>query len=785
MRVSYRLLKEYVALSHDPEELARLLTEHAFEVEGVTRAGVFERVVAARVLTVSKHPNADRLSVVKLDAGDRTVEPVVCGATNFKVDDMVALALPGATIERNIHSQNHERYELKRAVIRGVESQGMICAAFELGLAEEPGEGVMVLDPTTLPGTPLADLYGSGEVALTVSLPANRPDLYSHLGIAREISAITGAKFLEPKALTRRPAKAARLPVAIRDKRLCPRYAAVRLGGATVRQSPEFIQRTLRACGMRPVNNVVDITNYVMIELGQPTHAFDAAHVSGGIVVRRAVPGEQLTALNHRRYELDAGTLVIADHEKALALAGIMGGQDSEITERTTEVILEVANFEPKNIRRTARALNLRSESAAIWEKGVHPRLIDLGLSRALELLERYAGAKTLAVGTAGAVPKAQRVIRFSAAEINALLGTDLPTGTIKKLLGRYGIRTSGSKSLRATVPWWRSDVREPADLAEEVLKLHGYNHVEPKALQLPPQIGEPQPPLFEFKFAWARMGYREVQNYSFISEQDIAKLNLDPEDFLKVLNPLSQEQGYLKDRPLAPLLKNVELNQKRHTSFKLFELTRRYERFEHEPLVLAAVTFDREGDPHRSVAELKADCAEFLKSFGLSSPAYARKGGALEVSCDGEVLGTLSVVPETVRKNFGVEGTVGLLELELERTTKFLRAPTYRPVNHYPGIRRDISVVVSEDLPWADIETLVRPIHPLISSVDLFEAAYLATDQSSLAYHRKLRQEGKKNLGIRVIFRASDRTLQEGEITGIYEQIVLKLKQELGCEIR
>lgn len=785
MRVSYRLLKEYVKVKQTPEELARLLTEQAFEVEEVTRAGVFERVVAARVLDVQKHPNADRLSVVKLDTGERAVEPVVCGAKNFGAGDMVALALPGATIERNIHSETHESYELKRAVIRGVESQGMICAAFELGLAEEPGEGILVLEPTVQPGTPLADLYGSGEVALTVSLPANRPDLYSHLGVAREISAMTGAKLTEPEPLTRKPTKAARLPVAIKDRRLCPRYAAVRLGAVTVGPSPDFIQRTLRACGMRPVNNVVDITNYVMLELGQPTHAFDAARVSGGIVVRKAAAGEQLTALNHRRYELDAETLVIADHEKVLALAGVMGGQDSEITEQTAEVILEVANFEPKNIRRTARAFGLRSESAAIWEKGVHPRLVDLGLSRALELLERYAGAKILAFGTAGTNPKDRRVIRFSAPDINTLLGTDLSAAAIKKLLGRYGIPVSGSRGLLAAVPWWRSDIRETADLAEEVLKLHGYNRVEPRPLQVTPQGLEPQPPLFEAKLAWARMGYREVQNYSFISEQDIVKLNLDPEDFLKVLNPLSQEQGYLKHRPLAPLLKNIELNQNKHASFKLFELTRRYEGFEREPLVLAAATFDREGDAHRSVAELKADCAEFLKAFGLAGPTYTLSGGELAVSCDGEALGVLSAVPETVRKNFGVEGTVGLLELELEPILKLSRTPTFRPLNHFPGIRRDISVVVSEEVPWADIEALIRPIHPLIGSVDLFEAAHLATDPSSLSYHRKLQQEGKKNLGIRVVFKAPDRTLQEGEITGIYQQIVLKLKQELGCEIR
>jgi phenylalanyl-tRNA synthetase beta chain len=789
MKLSYNLLKEFVKIKLPPEKLGQILTEHSFEVEKIVpQAYAFSGIVAAKVLEVQKHPNADRLRVVKADIGGTVVDPVVCGAFNFGAGDMVALALPGARIAQNIHSEAHEPFILKNAKIRGIESQGMICAAFELGLAEEPGEGIMLLEKSVKPGTPLSDIFNSTDTLLETALPANRPDLYSHFGIAQEIAAVLNIKMSvkENKKQSFKTAKGWK--VEVKDKKLCPKYFGLKFSNVKITPSPKALQDVLKTVGLRPVNNVVDATNLVMLELGQPLHAFDAGKVSGNIVVRRAKKGEKFTALNHKEYNLDEDMLLISDKNKSLALAGIMGGLDSEITGNTTDIILEAANFNQFNIRQTSKRLGLKTDSGSKFEKGLHPHLVDLALLRAANLLTQLAGARPEGfAGVASPEPKPAK-IRFVAADINKLLGTDFKTFEIKKFLSRFQINSTGTKSMLATPPWWRTDLLSPADLAEELIKLVGYNKLSPRPITIQP-AGDGQASLskdiYQTKNYWARLGYFEVQNYNFISEKDIRDFG-ETRPHLEIANPLSSDQRYLKRHLLIPLLKNVSLNQKNSNHFKLFEVGKQYLGFENEPLLLSSVSFSKTEPMEKLLMGAKGDILEYLQNLGIGEVGFGETGKPwLNIQAGGQTLGLVGVIEETVTKKFDIDIPIIFTKLELEKVLALKKDILYKPVSKFPGVQRDISIIVSKDVLWENVEKTVKPTSNLIRKISLFEAPFLAQDKTTKEYHKNLGIQGKQNLGIRLNLEAFDHTLTEAEVASILDKIVLKLRQEFKAEIR
>ncbi len=795
MKFSYNLLKQFAKINLPPEKLGSLLTEHAFEVESVMKAGGdFPGIFAARVLQAQKHPNADRLRIIKLDVGGQIVEPVVCGAFNFEEGDMVALALPGAKIAQNIHSQAHEQFTLERATIRGVQSQGMICAAYELGLSKEAGEGIMLLDKNTRPGSPLGQVLpaGGNDYVLNIALPANRPDLHSHLGLSREIAAVLNKKNREPipgnqKALT----VSKSWKVTVKDRVLCPRYYGIRIK-VKVMPSPKFISEILANLGMRPINNVVDITNFVMLELGNPTHAFDAKFVEGRIVVKTAKAEETFFALNHKQYGLYKDTLMIHDNRKPLAIAGIIGGKESEVTDGTREIILEVANFEPAGIRRTSKKIGLSTEGSRMWEKGIHPSLARLALNRCVDLLKKYADAKVVETAKFETPIKNPAVIKFSSAGLNKLLGIELTSNQIVKFLNRYQIKCQRQKAkdqMSATAPWWRTDITTMPDLAEEVLKLYGYNKIQPQSLIINRADGAGSfvGGIYQTKDFFSRLGYTEVQNYNFVSEKDIVNFGGSPKDHVEIQNPLSEEQRYLKKYPLIPLLKNIRLNQNRFGDFKLFEISKQYFGYENEPWVLLAVRFSKQSAAESLVMELKADVLWFLKSLGWEFAEFLPDSKApwAHLKLDATNVGGLGLADPAVLKNFDVEGSVVLAKLELEKLLPLKKDIIFEEINKFPQVERDISIVLDERITWQQIESLVLPTSTLLKRLFLFEAAHLSSNKDSQAFHQELGKKGQKNLGIRLIFQARDRTLKDQEITGILGQIVLKLKQVLKAEIR
>lgn len=455
MKFSYNLLKQFVDIKLSPQKLGELLTQCAFEVENVYKVGEeYENIFVAKVLSVEKHPNADRLRVVKLVINDKIISPVVCGAFNFSVGDMVALALPGAKIAQNIHSEKHESFVLEKTTIRGVESHGMICAEFELGLSTAPGLGILLLSKSLKPGTKLYEALKipPKNYILNIALPANRFDVHSHIGIAREIAAITNKKIKQPSAKAFfAPAK--KWKVNVNEKKLCPAYFGARFS-VSVRQSPNELKNIVETLGFRSINTIVDITNLVMVELGNPTHAFDAAKVEGNITVKMAKDGEQFEAINHKTYKLDSSMLVVADEKKTLLLGGIIGGKESEISENTKEIILEVANFDPKLVRSASKKLNLKTDGSKIWEKGVHPSLVPVAFARCEELLIKYCDAKIIETTSFKASIPKPAIIKFKANDINKLLGINLSAKQIKSYLERFCIKLQAtSYKLQATPP--------------------------------------------------------------------------------------------------------------------------------------------------------------------------------------------------------------------------------------------------------------------------------------------------------------------------------------------
>ncbi len=810
MKFSLNLLKQFVKIDMEPEKLGQLLTEKAFEVEEVTAVGGgdFGNITAAKVLEVAKHPNADRLRVIKLDVGGgKIVYPVVCGAFNFGPGDIVALALPGAKIAQNIHSKSRESFILRKATIRGVESQGMICAAFELGLENQPGEGIMLLKKSVAAGAALAEALdtGSRDRVLNISLPANRSDLYSHLGVGREVAAVTGAKLKVENKKLKLPKTSENFKIIVRSKQLCPRYYGVRMS-VKIGPSPGFIQDVLSAVGMRPINNVVDVTNYVMMELGNPTHAFDAKFVKGDIVVKTAAESEKFLALNHKEYKLSSDDLVIADSEKTLGLAGIIGGKESEISETTAEIILEVANFQAQGIRKTSKRLDINTEGGRMWEKGIHPRLAELALARCLELLQKYAGADVLEFAKFESPVKPAAAIKFSASDINNLLGTGFSAKEIQKYLLRYGIisKIVNSKSgvLNSAPPWWRTDVGTVPDLAEEVLKLYGYNKVRPAALAITGSSIKPANPedgVYETKNFFALLGYAEVQNYNFVSQKDIAAFGAGIKDHVEIRNPLSEDQRYLKKYPLISILKNIELNQKHFSGFKIFEAGKQYFDFGKEPRVLLAASFSKLEAAEKLLMKIKGDVLEYLKSLGINDVQFKtdENPARLSLITGGVYAGGIGYASEELKKNFGVEGQVVFAELELEQILPLKKAVVYEPISKLPSVERDISMVVDEKVKWSDIGVAVSPFMGSLKAktddksggynleLSLFEAPFLAHDKETLKFHQELAKQGKKNLGIRLLFKPINRTMTDQEIAGILDQIVLKLQQEIKAEIR
>jgi phenylalanyl-tRNA synthetase beta chain len=802
VRISLKWLADYVDLSLPPEELAHRLTMAGLEVETIERIGGDwdeQLVTVGRVVAVDRHPSADRLRLATVDFGGGEPMTVVCGAPNVAPEQKVAFARTGATL---IDGRTGKPAELKPATIRGVESAGMVCSEKELGLSDEH-EGILVLPDDAPVGAPLARYLG--DVILDLDLTPNRPDWLSMVGVAREVAALTGAHLREPEhtydeadALASEKAS-----VEIADPDLCSRYVATIIEGVTIGPSPRWLQERLIAAGMRPINTVVDVTNYVMLELGQPLHAFDYDKLRGHkIVVRRARDGEKLVTLDGTERPLRADMLVIADAEAPVALAGVMGGLDSEVTERTATVLLESANFHPVSVRRTATRLKSRTEASTRFEKGISPELPLPAALRATRLLVEIAGGRALH----GAIdvyprPAAEVHIDVTRHRLQQVLGIDLPTSQVRKALASlgFGCKWEPPEHYQVRVPSWRTDVRIPDDIAEEVARVTGYDQIPTKGLggEVPPLIPQPRRELRErLRDALAAAGMQEVITYS-LTTLDALRPVVPPEELatyppLRVANPVSAEWEYLRPTLRASLLRTLAANARQHEGeLALFEAARAYlntgeglpQEQEHIVGVVSGRREDRWGRPSDEPVDFydaKGYVEAALRAAGIEpsfaeAPAYGLvPGRTAEVLVDGRKAGTIGQVHPSAAAAFDIDGEVYLFELVVDELLPSAGAVRrYEPVARFPPVVEDLALLVDRALPADRLRVAIEE-HELVRRAQLFDV-----------YEGERIPAGKKSVALSVTYQSPGHTLTDEEVARARRSILERLTRELGAELR
>ena len=803
MKLSLHWLREFVDVDLPVPELARLLIDATAEVESWETIGAHwdpERIRVAEVMAVEPHPNADRLRLVTVETGSGP-QQVVCGAPNVAVGQKIAFATEGAEL---VDGHTGERAKLKLRPIRGVDSAGMVLSEKELGMSDDH-EGILVLSPDAVNGRPLAEQLG--DVVFDISTWANRADLLGVLGFARETSAITGKPLREPArghGESSRKASDA-ISVTIEDPDLCRRFTASLIENVTIGPSPEWMQDRLKKAGMRPINNVVDITNYVMLETGQPLHAFDYDLVRGKrIVARRAKPGEKLTTLDGVEREFDGEMLLICDGDGPVGIAGIMGGGNSEVSESTQNILLEIANFRPGSIRRTSTYLKLRTEASLRFEKGLGPEMPEFAQHRALHLFEQLTGG-TAAAGIVdvypgkGAAPR----IEVASARIEQVLGIDIPGDDALRILGALGFDASATAGGYSVVPPdWRPDCEIADDVIEDIGRIYGYDKLPTTMLRgvLPTPEPDPLRDLRErVRDLFVSLGFQETISYTL---SDLATLKrMVPEtdtlrsDPLGVVNPVAAQHTYLRTS-LRPSVLSTYANNRHHADgpLRVFELGFEYLPVEadlpHERTILcAALGGTRESrwpgasDERLDFFDAKGAVEATLAGLGVRVTYAPRtefgflEGHTAEIRAGKEVVGVLGQVHPSNAALFDIDAPVFLVELWVEDLVRHLpERPEYSGVSRFPDVRQDIALLVDAAVPAGRVLEITRSHRSgaIRLSADIFDE-----------YRGKGVPDGKKSLAIRLRFQAADRTLTDEDVAKVRQGLVVRLGKELGAELR
>ncbi|NCT55043.1 phenylalanine--tRNA ligase subunit beta [Candidatus Falkowbacteria bacterium] len=805
MQISYNILKDFIKIpkSISPQEISDKLTNHTVEVEGfMNQAEKFSGVVVGKVLSVIKHPKADRLNLAEVDIKKEKLR-IVCGAPNLEVGQLVPVATIGTVLPGD--------FEIKESEIRGEKSQGMICAEDELGLSEGH-EGIMVLDKKAKVGQDFATYLKTDDIIFEVDNKSlsNRPDLLNHYGIARELSAIfeleleTYDKFISTPEL---PESGEKIEVKVEDKELCPRYLALKIENIKIKESPAWLKERLIAIGQKPINNIVDISNYVMFEIGQPLHAFDAEKVNK-INVRLADKNEKLETLDDKDRELKESDLVIADGKKILAIAGIIGGKDSAVNDKTTAIVLEAANFKDTSIRKTAQNLNIRTEASIRFEKALDAKLPELALKRFVNIL-------------LGIIPEAKisgpiteinnykeeiKAVEFSFAWLEKKIGQKIDKDKALKQLSALGfsIKELDGEILEVTIPSWRAtkDVKLKEDILEEVLRLYGYNNIESKlpdeTLSLP-VVNELR--LFERKlkdFFALKHSLFEVYNYSFVGEEQLNKLEIDYSQHLKLANPLSENHSLLRQSLVPNLALNIKNNQFKVASLGFFEIANTF--FNYPSTLIKDKTSD-DVLPYQEtklgIALAGDDKDLFLKAKAIVGslfdfisrgvlleflpaeihPAWVKKDEFVSVVVAEELVGFVSILKKEVANKFGIKKNSVFIELSLKDL--FTLYQTYgknifQEPSKYPAVERDLAFVVDEEIMYNDIKREISYFSDLIKSVELFDV-----------YSGDKLEAGKKSLAFHLSYLSTEKTLTAIEVDALQVELMNHLAEKFLAKLR
>ena len=794
MNVSLKWLSDHVDFSeYSMDELDDLLTFTGIEVEGIQ--SLPDNLVVAEVLSSEKHPDADKLSVCQVDDGSGTPRQIVCGARNYRVGDKVPLARPGCVLDAG----DGKTFEIREGKLRGVESLGMMCAASEIGLTDD-ADGLMILSPDLKSGTPLSEVYPA---VFELEITPNRPDCLSHLGVARELAALAkkelaGASHHGDSSTPTRAAKDKEIKISTES---CPYYTARIIHGVKVGESPAWLKEKLESIGLRPINNIVDITNYVLMEMGQPLHAFDMAKLDGGINVRQAAEGEEFLALDGETYPLTEEDMVIADSSKAVAIGGVMGGEDSGVTETTTDVLLESAYFVTSKIRRTARRLNLHSDSSYRFERGVDPYQVNGASDVAIKLILELAGGEAEEeMVTCGEIPAAPASVALDNDYCRSVIGAEVPDEAIEAILTSLGL----SKGADAwDIPTYRLDLIRPIDLVEEVARVYGLDNV-------PSNQGAWFSPASQadhyFDFAsgiqstLSSLGFFEARNLKLISDQQLtddlatSHRGMSP---IRLKNPLNDEQDYLRPGLVPGLLATASRNQRfGNADVRFFEMGRVFTatpkggEVEHEHLALL-MTGERtarswaDGKPSNlDIHDLRAALEEICpKGLNLVPVDDDR----MLCACSIEIgrgkkatkLGLAGIVPLARARELDLEAPVMVAEINLKKLASAAGADLkYKELPKFPSSSRDVAMLVSADLAAGIVaDFFANHEEPLLESVELFD---VFQDPSG----EKLPAD-KKSLAYSISYRSGDRTLEAAEVETAHAKLLDSLKSGLHVEFR
>jgi phenylalanyl-tRNA synthetase beta chain len=791
MKLSESWLREWVNPPIDCAALCEQLTMAGLEIESVQAAAAeFSQVVVGHIISVVKHTDSDRLHVCEVDIGTTNTVSIVCGANNVKPNMKVPVALVNAKLPNNIH--------ITLSKIRGIASYGMLCSARELGLAEE-SEGLLVLPQYAPLGKDLREYLQLSDTILELSITPNRGDCLSIRGLAKEVSALTGSTVVAPTWQQAKATLAASLPIQIQAKAECPRYV-----GRVIREvkahvaTPIWLREKLRRSGLRSINPIVDVMNYVMLELGQPMHAFDLSKIAGGVIVRVAKDDEKITLLDNSEATLTAGTLIIADNNKPLAIAGVMGGLDSAVTLQTQDIFLESAFFHAATIASATRQYHVHSDSSYRFERGIDPTIQAMAIERATQLILQIVGGQAgplIEVTCQDHLPKTASIM-LGSARLAKIIGCDIPAATIEKiLLGLDFTFDKQNSGWLVTIPTRRSDVRIEEDLIEEVARIYGYNHIptsypiaELKVIPCP----EHKITAKALRHALCDLGYQEVVTYSFVDKK-IQQLFSPEQIALPLLNPITAEMDVMRTSLWPGLVNTLIYNQNRQQSrIRLFEMGLRFivkdKDLLQQNMLSGLISGTHLPEQWGVVAkqvdfyDMKGDLENLFKltlhtqqfNFKPGKNPALHPGQTADIYRSNQKIGVIGALHPHLLQELKIDGKVFLFELEMEKL-ELARLPRYDPLSKYPEIRRDIALLLDQAIPSEDIRCTIKEVAgDLLQKVNIFDV-----------YQGKGITPGFKSIALALTLQHASRTLVDDEVATLMERVVNTLKERFNAELR
>ncbi len=795
MKISLNALKYYVDINVSVDELCDKMIMAGFEVESIENTGdKIRNVVVARIEALAPHENSDHLQICQMNVGKDELVQIVTGAQNIKVGDLVPAALDNSSLPNGMN--------IKAGKLRGVDSFGMLCSGEELCLTEADYEGasvhgILILKGDLIVGTDMRDVLGLNDYIIDFKITANRPDCNCFLGVAKEISVVLGTKFNPPVPTYKTVGGNINdyIKIDVENYDLCPRYVGRVVKNLRIKESPDWMKKAITASGMRPINNIVDITNFVMLETGQPMHAFNYNELRGKhVIVRNAKENEKITTLDGKEYALNTDMLVIADGSVPSCLAGIMGGLESEITENTTDLFLESAKFRRDNVRHTGRTLGIRTESSGRFEKGIDINNTHYAMERALQLIELLDAGDIID----GEIDKHQglpedKIITVKTKSILDLVGVEVPEDKILSILNSLGLETTiNGDTLTCRVPSIRDDIEGRADLAEEIMRIYGYDHIIGTKMRGEVTRGKKLPERIKsdaLKSLLCSLGGNEITTYSFISSKAVDTLLLDENDArrnqIRLINPLGDEYSTMRTQLTTSMLSVLATNINRKIdSGRFFEVSKRFipkslpvtEQPDELPTLCIGI-YGKDED----FFTLKGIVEDILVLFGAhsdyrrSNENYLHPGRQAEILANNKVVGTFGEVHPTVAANYDIDNRIYIAEIKLDELFAInKRKAIYKPLPKFPAVERDFAMLCDIDTPIGTLEkAIVSGASRLLEKVELFDV-----------YSGSQIPEGKKSVAFSVWLRSADSTLSDEEIEGVTARIIKKL-EGVGAVLR